>query len=154
VRTSTKKILRGVAITFAVAVVAIQLVPYGRDHTNPPRVVEPTWDRPETRELAVRACFDCHSNETAWPWYAHVAPTSWLVQSDVDEGRRVLNFSDWSRGYEEAAEAAEVVLENEMPPRSYTILHPEARLSPHEKRELAAGLNATLGGKWRRFDVD
>ena len=57
-----------------------QLVPYGRAHTNPPVVREPSWDSPRTRELAVRACFDCHSHETRWPWYSNVAPVSWLVQ--------------------------------------------------------------------------
>ena len=61
----------------------IQLVPVQR--TNPPVVAEPPWDSPETRALAVRACFDCHSNETVWPWYAYVAPVSWLVAHDTDE---------------------------------------------------------------------
>lgn len=123
----------------------LQLVPYGRDHTNPRVVLEPTWDRPSTRALAVRACFACHSNETTWPWYSHVAPTSWLVQRHVDEGRQVLNFSDWTRTYEEAGDAAEAVLEGEMPPASYTLLHPEARLSAEERRLLADGLLATMG---------
>lgn len=66
---------------------AIQLVPYGRDHSNPPGRTEPSWDSPATRELARRACFDCHSNETEWPAYASIAPASWLAQYDVDEGR-------------------------------------------------------------------
>jgi hypothetical protein len=61
---------------------------YGRDHSNPPVRIEPRWDRARTRELAVRACFDCHSNQTRWPWYSHVAPISWLVQHDVEEGAR------------------------------------------------------------------
>src|SRR5690349_11025724 len=59
----------------------IQAVPYGRAHTNPPVVSEPHWDSPRTRELAKRACFDCHSNETRWPWYSHVAPMSWVLQN-------------------------------------------------------------------------
>ena len=66
------------ALLAILAVVAlallIQLVPYGRAHTNPPVVAEPNWDSPQTRELAVRACFDCHSNETTWPWYSNIAP--------------------------------------------------------------------------------
>ena len=66
--------------------VAIQFAPYGRAHTNPPVRREPSWDTPANRELARRACFDCHSNETAWPWYTSVAPVSWLAQRDVDEG--------------------------------------------------------------------
>lgn len=144
VRPRVKRVFLGIAIAIVVAFGLIQLVPYGREHSNPPVIVEPSWDRPSTRALAVRACFDCHSNQTAWPWYSHVAPTSWLLQWHVDEGRRVLNFSDWSRTYEEAGEAAATVLENEMPPASYTILHPSARLSATEKRELAEGLTATI----------
>jgi mono/diheme cytochrome c family protein len=122
----------------------IQLVPYGRDHTNPPVVAEPAWDSAHTRELAVRACFDCHSNETVWPWYSNVAPMSWLVQRDVDEGRETLNFSEWDRP-QEAEEAAETVREGSMPPSQYLLTHPEARLSDAELSALAAGLAATLG---------
>jgi hypothetical protein len=125
-------------------VLVAQLVPYGRNHRNPPVVAEPAWDSPATRALAERACFDCHSNETRWPWYSHVAPTSWLVQYDVDEGRRVLNFSEWNRGNSEAGEASETVLEREMPPRGYLMLHPEARLTEAERAQLAFGLDASL----------
>ena len=71
----------------------IQLVPYGRDHRNPPVTSEPTWDAPETRALARQACFDCHSNETEWPAYSRVAPVSWLIQRDVANGRAVHKFS-------------------------------------------------------------
>jgi hypothetical protein len=126
---------------FAVA----QAIPYGRSHHNPPVLAEPQWDSPRTRELAVRACFDCHSNATTWPWYSNVAPVSWLVQSDVDEGRKILNFSEWNRP-QEGSEAANAVAEGEMPPWQYKILHGSARLSDREKAELVAGLRATLGG--------
>src|SRR5581483_2821093 len=74
-----------------------QAVPYDRSHTNPPVTAEPRWDSPQTRELAARACFDCHSNLTTWPWYSNVAPISWLVQRDVDGGRSALNFSEWNK---------------------------------------------------------
>jgi Haem-binding domain len=96
-----------------ITLVAIQLVPYGRGHVNPPTTSEPAWDSPATRALAKQACFDCHSNETEWPAYSHVAPASWLVQHDVDEGRAVVNFSDWHRPQEEATEAADEVTEGE-----------------------------------------
>jgi hypothetical protein len=139
-----RKVLLAISIAIVGAFAVIQLVPYGRDHTNPPVVAEPAWDRPSTRALAVRACFDCHSNETRWPWYSHVAPISWLLQRHVDEGRRVLNFSEWHRTYEEEGESAETVLENEMPLASYELMHPAARLTEAEKRELADGLTATL----------
>ena len=125
---------------------AIQLVPYGRDHTNPPVGQEPDWPSPEVRSLAARACFDCHSNETAWPWYSSVAPVSWLVARDVSEGRHTLNFSDWSHP-EEADEMAETVLEGEMPPFYYVWMHPSAALSDAEQDILVRGLQAIGGGE-------
>lgn len=84
--------------------------------------------------------------QTRWPWYSHVAPASWMVQEHVDSGRRALNFSEWDRPGEEASEAAEEVLEGEMPPASYLLAHPEARLSAAERAQLARGLVATIGG--------
>jgi mono/diheme cytochrome c family protein len=144
-RPRVRKIVIGFGLGIAVVAVAIQLVPYGRDHGNPAVAGEPVWDRPATRALAVRACFDCHSNQVTWPWYSHVAPMSWLVQSHVDQGRRALNFSEWGHGGGEADDAAKVVRSGEMPPRSYTLMHPEARLSAEERAALAAGLATTVG---------
>ena len=74
----------------------IQFVLYGRGRDNPPVLAEVQWDSPRTRELAVKACYACHSNETKWPWYSNIAPGSWLIQKDVDEGRDELNFSEWT----------------------------------------------------------
>jgi len=128
----------------ALAQATTTLKSIGRDHHNPPVVKEPGWDTQQTRNLARRACFDCHSNETRWPWYSHVAPTSWLVQRDVDEGREKLNFSEWQREQEEADEAAEVVTEGEMPPWFYLPLHSDARLTPAETPDLASGLRASV----------
>jgi mono/diheme cytochrome c family protein len=139
-----KRWMIGVAATL-VLLVGVQAVPYGRAHTNPRTVQEPAWDSAETRALAGRACFDCHSNETKWPWYSQVAPISWLVQRDVDEGRAVLNFSEWNRPYEEASEASEEVAEGEMPPRAYALMHAHARLSPAERDRLAKGLAKSVG---------
>jgi hypothetical protein len=147
-----KRILFGVGILVG-AFVVIQLVPYGRDHTNPPVLGEPKWDSPTTRALAVRACFDCHSNQTKWPWYTHVAPFSWVTQRHVNVGREVLNFSEWkpewTSAYPLAEQSGSQVLRTEMPPRSYRLLHPEAQLSADEKLALARGLHATLGLEWR-----
>ncbi len=127
----------------------IQLVPYGRNHSDPPVVAEPQWDSPQTRALAVRACFDCHSNETVWPWYSNVAPVSWLVQRDVDEGRRRLNWSEWNVAGQrfERESGAEAVLEGTMPPWFYLPLHPAARLTAAEKQQLVTGLQNTFGGR-------
>lgn len=103
--------------------IAIQLVPYGRNHNNPAVVSEPQWDTPETRSLYRQYCFDCHSNEIVWPWYSNIAPVSWLVQRDADEGRSRLNFSDIRTGNRVWRETAEILREGEMPPLQYTILH-------------------------------
>ena len=124
--------------------ILIQLVPYGRDHSNPPVTGTPRWDSPRTEALFTDACGACHSNLTEWPWDSNVAPASWLIQRDVDEGREILNVSEWDRPQEEAGEAAEVTLEGEMPPWQYTLLHSEARLSDGEKQELADGLTRTF----------
>ncbi|MDA0733039.1 MAG: heme-binding domain-containing protein [Chloroflexi bacterium] len=132
-----------------IAFLAIQVVPYGRDHSNPPVRQEPAWANNQTRELAVRACYDCHSNETKWPWYSNIAPISWLVQRDVDEGRDELNFSRWDQSQGEADDAAETVIDGEMPPCFYVLPHPEADLSRGEKELLIQGLRATFGGEDR-----
>ena len=99
--------------------VAIQFVPYGRDHTNPPVTQAAAFAPGPGLELARGTCFDCHSNETAWPWYTNIAPGSWLVQRDVDEGRATLNFSEWDRPQAEVDELLDVVRDGEMPPLSY-----------------------------------
>ena len=132
-------------VALVVGFAAIQLVPYGRDHVNPPVGTEPTWDSPMTRALARRACFDCHSNETVWPRYSSIAPVSWLTQHDVDEGRSTLNFSEWHRPQKDAGEAAETVMKGEMPPEIYLFMHTEARLTPSERDQLIQGLARTIG---------
>jgi hypothetical protein len=139
-----KRFLRRTFLVLLALFVLIQLVPYGRDHSNPPGRVEPAWAGAETRELARRACFDCHSNETVWPWYSYVAPVSWLVQRDVDRARAELNFSEWGRPQDEAKEAAEMVRKRKMPLSYYLPLHPEARLGEEETMALADGLEATV----------
>jgi len=133
------------SLVLVLAFVAIQLVPYGRDQVNPSVGAEPGWDSPDTRALAKLACFDCHSNETEWPAYSRIAPVSWLIQRDVFEGRAVLNFSEWQRTQEKATEAAEEVLEGEMPLRMYQLMHAHARLSTADRERLARGLEKTLG---------
>lgn len=147
-----KKILLYIASATVAFSVLIQLVPYGRRHTNPPVNTEPEWQGEQTRALVVRACFDCHSNQVRWPWYSNVAPISWLIQSHVDEGREELNYSEWDLFYDEADESAETVLEGEMPPADYIWLHPSARLSDSERLELISGLEATFGAAGARSE--
>jgi len=127
---------------------ALQLVPYGRDRSTPPDGEHPSWDSAATESLARRACFDCHSNETRWPWYASIAPISWRISSHVREGREKLNFSAFDPANEKvrdaAGEAGESVTKSTMPPADYLLAHPEARLTTAEREALVRGLDATF----------
>jgi hypothetical protein len=101
--------------------------------TNPPP--------PAVTALLRAACYDCHSDETRWPWYSHIAPASWLLAGDVRDGRKHLNFSDWphdlpdrvSRRLERISEELDY---KEMPPAKYTLLHPDARLTPEQRKQI------------------
>lgn len=134
------RILFGLLLLFFL----IQLVPYGRAHSNPPVQATPQWDSPVTERLFARACQDCHSHETEWPWYSNIAPVSWLLENHVNEGRQKFNIHIPGFG-KDADEAAETVEEGKMPDRSYLPLHPQARLSETEKQQLVSGLQATFG---------
>jgi hypothetical protein len=135
-----------VVLILVVVFAAIQLVPYGRNHTNPAVVQEPNWDSAQTRSLAVTACYDCHSNETVWPWYSNIAPVSWLVQHDVEEARQNVNFSDINGHRIEGDELQEVIQRGEMPPAQYTIIHKNAILTTEEQQLLMSGFFNTFGG--------
>ncbi|HVV44615.1 MAG TPA: heme-binding domain-containing protein [Bryobacteraceae bacterium] len=134
------KITIGLILTGAL----MQLVPFGREHANPAVVQEPAWDSPRTRALAKRACFNCHSNETDWPWYSNIAPVSWLTQRDVDQGRSHLNFSEWNDPLGQADDAGGEIASGNMPPSFYLPLHPEANLTDEEKKALVRGLQKSL----------
>jgi len=137
---STRRVLRYVLLGGLALVLLIQLIPYGRDHTNPPVVQAAKWGNPRGEQLAEQSCYDCHSNLTKWRWYSNVAPVSWLIQHDVEDGRGVLNFSEWNRGQPDLGEVVDQVSSGEMPPVQYTLIHPSASLSSIEKQQLAAAL--------------
>jgi cytochrome c551/c552 len=122
--------------------VALQLIPVNT--TNPAVVGEPNWDSPQTRALAREACFDCHSNETVWPWYSKIAPVKFLVGRDVSGGRQAINFSDWANRRQSVGEISEAVNGGSMPPWFYVIMHPTAKLSASDKQALIDGLNRTI----------
>ena len=131
------RLVRFGLISGALGALGIQLIPYGRDHDSPPGAADAPWPSAEVRDLAVGACYDCHSFETEWPWYSNVAPMSWLVQRDVDRGRAEWNLSI---GDDDFGDAAATVEDGEMPPEQYTWLHPDARLSAEERARLVAAL--------------
>lgn len=124
-------VLLAIIIIFA----GIQLIPVNR--SNPAVIKEPTWATTETRDLARKACFDCHSNETKWPAYSFIAPFSWFVAGHVNEGRSKLNFSEWKA--KDTDEIIEEVTEGKMPLKSYLLLHSDARLTETEKEKLING---------------
>jgi hypothetical protein len=124
--------VRGITLMF-VLIAEMQLV-----QPETPQVVAgkkpPAWKNPRlnSRVAAVleRACADCHSNETPWPWYARISPASWLMASHVRRGRAQLNLSySWSIDDNEKGEIADAVAAGTMPPPSYLWLQPEAKLS-------------------------
>jgi hypothetical protein len=129
--------LQRLAIALLLVLVAIQLFEPAR--TNPQ--IDPKREihanlavDPAVASVLRRSCNDCHSHRTVWPWYSHVAPVSWLVVSDVNQGRKGLNFSDWA-GYrpeeqqKQLAQICKEVSEGEMPGLSYTLMHRHAKLS-------------------------
>jgi hypothetical protein len=127
------------AVLDACAVLVIfQVLPVSRK--NPP-VESELPAPPAVHALLKQACYDCHSNETVWPWYSRVAPVSWLVASDVEEGRRELNFSAWGR-YPKARQLKKLkrsiteINDGEMPLWYYLPLHPAARLSETDRNVL------------------
>lgn len=130
-----RRIRRAVLIVLALGMVAIQFKPV--DRTNP-SVIETFTGPADLMPVLKRACWDCHSNETHWPWYSYVAPMSWFVESHVKEGREKLNFSDWS---DDQADVEDVkrdvwksVRKGEMPLPSYLWIHRDAALSDADKK--------------------
>ncbi len=136
-----KKLFKYILYSAVILFVLIQFIPV--DRNNPPVQKEPNWNSPRTKQLAERACFDCHSNETKWPFYSYIAPVSWFVASDVHEGREKFNISEGGSGHSD--EAAEQVEKGNMPMWQYVLMHPKAKLTDKEKTELIAGLKATFG---------
>jgi len=122
-----KKILLGLGVVF----VGIQLVPVSRSN---PGITADAPVPAQVKKVLRRACQDCHSHETSWPWYAYVAPVSWLIEHDVEEGREHLNLSTWDayapgRRAKLFKEIRAEVDEGAMPPWYYVAMHPSARLS-------------------------
>ncbi len=133
-------------ILFAIAflLLAIQFVPVSRNNPSfdPSRSIYATVPVPEdVKAVFERSCRNCHSNETAWPWYSYVAPVSWVVAHDVHEARKKMNFSEWGgysaqRKEDRLEEICEQVTNGDMPDRKYALLHREARPTAAERAAL------------------
>ena len=150
------RVVKWAALAFCVAFIAIQLVPVSR--TNPP--VQGDFNAsPEVASVLRRACYDCHSNQTVWPWYSRLAPVSWVIAHDVNEGRAELNFSTWNQlSVDKQAKAMKEswkeVAEGEMPTWYYVALHPEARLSPDDQSVLRGWAGSVTAGEKDEKDDD
>ena len=136
-RRSRKRIALWVIGILVLVFAVMQAVPYGRDHTNPPATNPFVWTDPQAETIARNSCYDCHSNDTDWWWATNIAPFSWLVQADVEGGRRHLNFSEYGGGPD--AEEFQEALGEGMPPIQYVIIHWGARLNDTEKQILTQG---------------
>jgi Haem-binding domain len=146
VRTPGRRLLVRAGLGLLLVAVLLQFLPFGRLGANPPVTRDAPWPDGRARELAVAACYDCHSNQTRRPLYSQVAPFSWLIARDVEQGREKLNFSTWEGSGGDARDAAETIVEGSMPPRRYLPLHADARLSADDRRLLVEALEAMGGG--------
>ncbi len=144
------QILIGIGI-IVIGFIVLQFIPFGNfipvlARTNPPVTSQIAWNSPETEQLVRTTCYSCHSNETEWPFYAYVAPMSWLVLHDVNEARQKLNFSEQTADEIDPSVLVEQIDKGNMPPIQYLLLHPEARLTDEQKSALRTGLRASLHG--------
>ncbi len=135
-----KKVLQyGMGVLAAALIIAQFIQP---ERTNPPADPSASFEAvaKPPREVAAaigRACLDCHSNQTVWPWYSRISPVSWLVAGDVKEGRAKLNFSQWNIYSPEMTriklgEICKEVMKGEMPPWYYFPMHPGTKVTPAE----------------------
>jgi len=132
-----RRTLRAILWSASIAILIAQFV--RPNHSNP--AVQGDLSAPLiVKNTLERSCYDCHSNQTRWPWYSAVAPFSWWINREVAEGRRRLNFSSWTDytsdpGTEDQKldEVARLTAGREMPPWYYLAMHPEARLTSGER---------------------
>jgi hypothetical protein len=121
-------------------------------HTNPPvktdflTVMDPP---PKIAAMFRSACYDCHSNETRWPWYSSVAPMSWQIASEVREGRGQLNLSEWpvndpKRAWKKMEDMSEQIDQKDMPLPKYTLIHADARLTDAQRADLTQWLDGEV----------
>ena len=141
------RILKRGTLGLLALLVLIQLVPYGRAHKNPHATREARFANASTQRLFDGTCADCHSDHTSWPVYSDIAPISWLVQRDVDDGRRRMNLSEWDKNQPELGEVETSILRGGMPPLQYKAVHGKGRLSSAQRRQLAAGFRALFASR-------
>lgn len=140
--TKRKAAGRGVMVLVALFLL-IQLVPYGRNHLNPPVTKAISWNSPRTARLFAQACQDCHSNLSKWRWYDNIAPGSWLVEHDIQGARQRLNVSEWDKPQPSLSEVVRAIESGSMPPLQYKVVHTGGQLSDAQRKQLVQGFIAT-----------
>jgi hypothetical protein len=146
------KIIIGLVVAAVAGFTLLQLfpisnfIPTAAFPGNPTVDPQFEWDSARTELLVRAACYDCHSNETRYPWYGNIAPVSWLVYHDINVGRENLNFSTWTAREIEVDNLIDQIEKGNMPKSIYLPMHPEAQLTAEQKAQLIAGLRATFEG--------
>jgi hypothetical protein len=144
----SKKACAGIIALVALAAAQLVRFPRTNPSIDPARTIEArTQLAPQVAGILERACADCHTHKTRWPWYSNIAPVSWLVVHDVAEGREVLNLSEWAAFSPGKADGklnaiCQEVSEGDMPPWYYLPLHPAAKLSAEDKQAVCAWTQA------------
>lgn len=135
------------ALVVALAGVALQMAPINTAHATPAHITEPPWSSPEFRAQFMRSCGDCHSNDTVWPWYSQIPIVSGFIRRHVEEGRQKLNVSEWGTPLqgEHAEHVADTAQRGSMPPASYLLLHPDARMDAAAMQDFVKGATDTFG---------
>jgi hypothetical protein len=145
-----KQKLKWTAISLVAVFLLLQLTNPSR--TNPPvksDLIASTQPPALVASALVAACYDCHSHQTRWPWYSHVAPVSWLVVSDVNQGRSNLNLSEWpaddvKRAIRRLENMSDNIDSRNMPPKKYTLIHADARLTDSQRKAMTDWLDAEV----------
>ncbi len=138
-----------IAAVLLAVLVALIIMQFPKVERTNPRATGEVSAPPAIEATLRRACYDCHSNETRWPWYSRVAPVSWLVVHDVTLARKEINFSEWSSYYPLTRQRklewmARALREEKMPPWSYRLVHPGARLTSADDAALERWIQSAL----------
>jgi hypothetical protein len=140
----TRKLAKVTSILFVSVFIGMQFVPTpGTSKTSTAKTHTAEMIDPQVGKILNRSCQDCHSNRTAWPWYSHVAPVSWVISKHVNEGREVLDFSKWENQPPSADERmliCDAVSNGWMPLSGYTAIHRDAKLSSQDVELICEGL--------------
>lgn len=137
------------SVIFIVVILILQLLIVKRE--NPKETNIPAWDSQFTKNTFMKACADCHSNQTVWPWYSYVPPFSFIIYRDVIEGREHFNISEYIN--EKANKAGHEFESGAMPVGIYILMHPDASISGENRKKFIQGLEATFG-KYKRGELE